>query len=142
MFLLALLLSLSFQPGQSIIVCSVTAGGAPVPGAEVVVAGKTYLTDARGEVQLEVSPGPVELTILTSGFASVTTTVTVPAGQQQRHHLLHPSGSGRDVVGGLLRRLWLDPSRRRTSEGEGEPYPVFQELPRGAGGLVYPERRP
>ena len=83
MFLLALLLSLSIQPGQSIIVCSVTAGGAPVPGAEIVVAGKTYVTDARGEVRLEVSSGPVELTILKTGFASVTTTVTVAAGQQQ-----------------------------------------------------------
>ena len=83
MFLLALLFSLSLQLGQSGIVCTVTAGGAPVPGAEIVVAGKTYVTDARGEVRIEVSPGPVELTVVKAGFAPVTTTITVAAGQQQ-----------------------------------------------------------
>jgi iron complex outermembrane receptor protein len=83
MFLLMLLVSLSLQPGQSAIVCSVMAGGAPVPGAEVVVAGTTYVTDARGEVRIDVSPGPVEITVVKPGFAPVTTTVTVAAGQQQ-----------------------------------------------------------
>jgi outer membrane receptor for ferrienterochelin and colicins len=83
-FLLALLLSLSsLQSAQSAIVCSVTAGGAPVPGAEIVVAGKTYLTDARGLVRIEVSPGATDLTIVKAGFAPLTTTVTVAAGQQQ-----------------------------------------------------------
>ena len=54
-----------------------------MPGAEIVVAGKTYVTDARGEVRIEVSPGPVELTVVKAGFAPVTTTITVAAGQQQ-----------------------------------------------------------
>ena len=83
MFLLGLLLSFSLQGGQSTIVCSVNASGVPVPGAEIVVAGKTYLTDARGQVRIDVGPGPIELTILKAGFAPVTTTMTVAAGQQQ-----------------------------------------------------------
>jgi hypothetical protein len=45
---LALLLLLPLQAGQSAITCTVTAGGAPVAAAEIVVAGKTYVTDARG----------------------------------------------------------------------------------------------
>ena len=83
MFLLGLLLSLALQGGQSTIVCSVTAEGAPVPGAEVVVAGKTYQTDARGGVRIEVSSGLVELTVVKAGFAPVTTTITLAVGQQQ-----------------------------------------------------------
>ncbi len=83
MFLLGLLLSFSLQGGQSTIVCSVNASGVPVPGAEIVVAGKTYLTDTRGQVRIDVGPGPIELTILKAGFAPVTTTMTVAAGQQQ-----------------------------------------------------------
>ena len=66
MFLLGLLLSFSLQGGQSTIVCSVTASGVPVPGAEIVVAGKTYLTDARGQVRIDVGPGPIELTVAQS----------------------------------------------------------------------------
>jgi len=82
-YLLALLVSLSFQSGQSSIACTVTAGGAPVAGAEIRVGGRTYMTDARGEVRIDVTPGPVDLTIVKEGFAPVTTTVTVAAGQQQ-----------------------------------------------------------
>jgi iron complex outermembrane receptor protein len=82
-FVLALLFSLSLQGGQSAIVCTVIAGGAPVAGAEIVVAGKTYVTDARGDVRIEVNPGAVELTAVKAGFAPVTTTVTVVEGQQQ-----------------------------------------------------------
>ena len=82
-YLLALLFSLSFQSGQSSIACTVTAGGAPVAGAEIRVSGRTYMTDARGEVRIDVTPGPVDLTIVKEGFAPVTTTVTVAAGQQQ-----------------------------------------------------------
>ena len=83
MLLLALLLSLSVQRDQSAVLCSVTAGGAPVPGAEIVVAGKTYVTDTKGEVRIEVNPGPVELTVVKAGFAPLTTTITLVAGQQQ-----------------------------------------------------------
>ena len=83
MSFLALLLLFSLQGGQSAIVCTVTAGGAPVAGAEIVVAGKTYVTDPRGDVRIAVDPGSVELTVVKEGFVPVTATVTVEAGQQQ-----------------------------------------------------------
>ena len=63
--MLTLLLSLSIQSGQagrSVIVCTVTAGGAPIAVAEIVVAGKTHATDRRGEARIDVIPGSVELT--------------------------------------------------------------------------------
>jgi iron complex outermembrane receptor protein len=82
-FLLALLLSVSLQLGPAAIVCTVTAGGAPAAGADIVVAGKTYMTDARGQVRIEVNPGVLELTILKAGFTPLTTTITVAAGRQQ-----------------------------------------------------------
>ena len=83
MFLVALLLSMSLQGDQSALACTVTAAGAPVPGAEIVVAGKTYVTDARGEIRIDVRPGPVELSVVKTGFAPVTTTIAVGAGQLQ-----------------------------------------------------------
>jgi outer membrane receptor for ferrienterochelin and colicins len=81
-----LLLSLSLQDGQagqSAIVCTVTARGAPVAGAEIVVAGKTHVTDRRGEMRIDVTPGSIEITVVKEGFAPVTTTITVGRGQQQ-----------------------------------------------------------
>ena len=83
MSVLLLLFLFSLQGGQSGIVCTVTAGGAPVAGAEIVVAGKTYVTDPRGEARIVVDPGSVELTVVKEGFAPVTATVTVEAAQQQ-----------------------------------------------------------
>ena len=83
MFLLALLLLSSLPPGQSAIVCSVKAGGAPVAGAEIVIAGMTYVTGAGGDVRIEVSPGPVEITVIKPGFAPVKTTIIVAAGRPQ-----------------------------------------------------------
>ncbi len=80
---LLLLFLFSLQSVPSTIVCTVTAGGTPVAGAEIVVAGKTYVTDSRGEVRIDVDPGSVELTVVKDGFAAVTATVTVAAGQQQ-----------------------------------------------------------
>ncbi len=80
---LLILFLFSLQGGQSAIVCTVTAGGAPVAGAEIVVAGKTYMTDPRGGVRIAVDPGSVELTVVKEGFVPVTATVTVEAGQQQ-----------------------------------------------------------
>jgi outer membrane receptor for ferrienterochelin and colicins len=85
-FVLALLLSLSLQggpPRPSAIACTVTAAGAPVAGAEIVVAGKTYVTDRRGEAHIDVTPGSIELTVVREGFAPVTTSITVAGGQEQ-----------------------------------------------------------
>ncbi len=83
MFVLALMFSLSLQTVRSAIVCTVTAAGAPVPGAEIVVAGKTYTTDASGRARIDVAAGAVEFTVVKAGFAPVTTTVMVGPGQQQ-----------------------------------------------------------
>ena len=86
MFVLALLFSLAIQTdqaGQSAITCTVTAGGRPIAGAEIVVAGKTHVTDRRGEARIDVNPGSIELTVVKEGFAPVTTTITVATGQQQ-----------------------------------------------------------
>jgi hypothetical protein len=66
-FVLALLFSLTLQSGPSrpsAIACTVTAAGAPVAGAEIVVAGKTYVTDRRGEARIDVTPGSIELTVV------------------------------------------------------------------------------
>ena len=85
-FVLALLFSLSIQSrqdGQSAIACTVTADGAPVAGAEIVVTGRSHLTDRRGEVRIDVNPGAIEITVVKNGFAPVTTTITVAPGQQQ-----------------------------------------------------------
>ena len=65
-FVLALLIALSIQTGQaaqSAIACTVTAGGLPVAGAEIVVAGNTHVTDRRGEVRIDVIPGSIEITV-------------------------------------------------------------------------------
>jgi hypothetical protein len=72
----ALLLSLfltSGQTSQSSINCTVTAGGAPVAAAEIVVAGRTHPTDRRGEARIEVVPGAIELTVTKEGFVPART---------------------------------------------------------------------
>ena len=86
MFVLAVLFALSVQSGQSAqsaMICTITASGAPVAGAEIVVAGTTYVTDRRGEVRIAVAPGAIALTVVKEGFAPVTTTVVVASGQRQ-----------------------------------------------------------
>jgi outer membrane receptor for ferrienterochelin and colicins len=82
-FLPGLLFSFLLQGGQTVLVCSVTAGGAPVVAAEVVIAGQTYVTDVRGEVRIDVDSGSVELTVVKEGFVPVTATMVMIAGQQQ-----------------------------------------------------------
>jgi iron complex outermembrane receptor protein len=85
-FVQALLFSLFVQTtraGQSAIVCTVTAAGVPIAGAEIVVARRTHVTDRGGTVRIDVSPGSVELTVVKPGFAPLTTTVNVGAGQEQ-----------------------------------------------------------
>ena len=81
--LLVFLLVQNGPVGQSAIECTVTAGGAPVAGAQITVAGQAHVTDGRGGVRIEVTPGSVELSVVKDGFAPVTTTVTVAGGQQQ-----------------------------------------------------------
>lgn len=61
----------------------VRSGSAPVASADVVVNGTTLKTDAEGIASTAVTPGAVDITIVKEGFAPVTTTVTVAAGQTQ-----------------------------------------------------------
>jgi len=55
----------------------------PVAGAEVVVNGTTFTTGADGVVAAPVTAGQVEMTVLKEGFAPLTASVTVAAGQTQ-----------------------------------------------------------
>ena len=79
----ALLLWSSLQRAQSFLLCTVTAGGAPVAGAEIVVAGKTYVTDRTGAARIAVVPGSIDLTVVKEGFAPLSSSVTVAPGQEQ-----------------------------------------------------------
>jgi hypothetical protein len=42
----------------------------PVMGAEVVVNGTTYKTDAQGVTTMTLPPGPVAIVVVKEGFAS------------------------------------------------------------------------
>lgn len=81
MFFLLLLASLQVSP--SALACRVTAGDVPVAGAEIVVNGQTYVTDPNGEVRIPVAPGSIDLTVVKEGFAPITTSIAVAAGQVQ-----------------------------------------------------------
>jgi hypothetical protein len=45
--------------------------------------GVTYLSDRNGEVRIPVAPGPVAVTVVKEGYAAITTSITVEAGQVQ-----------------------------------------------------------
>jgi iron complex outermembrane receptor protein len=61
----------------------VRASEKPVENAEVVVAGTTHRTDAAGATTITTVPGPVEITVLKSGFAPTTASVQVAGGAIQ-----------------------------------------------------------
>ncbi len=62
----------------------VHADGVPVADAEVVVNGVTFRTGADGIVMAPVPAGAVAITVVNEGFAPVTSSVTVAAGQTQQ----------------------------------------------------------
>jgi len=62
----------------------VRADDAPVADAEVIVSGVTFRTGVDGVIVAPVQAGAVEITIVREGFAPVTSTVTVAAGQTQQ----------------------------------------------------------
>ncbi|MBI3050111.1 MAG: TonB-dependent receptor [Acidobacteria bacterium] len=62
----------------------VRADEAPIADADLVVNGVTYRTGADGVVLAPVQPGAVEITVVKEGFAPLTSSVTVAAGQTQR----------------------------------------------------------
>jgi hypothetical protein len=76
---LAILL-LSVLQQTPTITCKVRAHDAPLPDAEVVVAGHTYETAASGEVRVFVEPGTVVMTVTKEGFVPVTTTSSTWSG--------------------------------------------------------------
>jgi iron complex outermembrane receptor protein len=53
----------------------------PLQGAEVVVGGRSQITDEAGVARVIVTPGTVEVVVVKAGFLSATTRVTVSAGQ-------------------------------------------------------------
>jgi len=67
----------------AVIEITVTADTRPVPEAKVIVSGRTAQTDVNGRLMLEVTPGPIEITVVKEGFNPVTVTATAVAGQPQ-----------------------------------------------------------
>jgi outer membrane receptor for ferrienterochelin and colicins len=61
----------------------VRASEKPVEDAEVVVAGITYRTDAAGTTTIITVAGPIEITVLKSGFAPTTARMQVSGGATQ-----------------------------------------------------------
>lgn len=57
--------------------------GQPVAAAAVVVNGTAHETDVAGVLTATVPAGAVEIVVVKQGFASVTSSLTVAAGQQQ-----------------------------------------------------------
>ncbi|MGH6691615.1 MAG: PEGA domain-containing protein, partial [Gammaproteobacteria bacterium] len=87
LFLVFLLLCSAAPAGAAqvsgVVRVEVRAGGAPVADAEVVVNGVAFRTGADGLVDAPVSAGAVDITVVRDGFAPITTSVTVAAGQTQ-----------------------------------------------------------
>src|SRR5688572_14604185 len=75
--------SLVAQSQTGTIRVQVRAAEQPVEGAEVVVVGTTYRTDATGTTIVTAVPGTVELTVVKTGFAPATASVQVAAGGVQ-----------------------------------------------------------
>jgi outer membrane receptor for ferrienterochelin and colicins len=61
----------------------VRSGSKSVPRAQVVVSGMTTETDADGHVTLNVTPGPVEITVIKEGFNPVTVAATAVLNRPQ-----------------------------------------------------------
>lgn len=69
---------------SAVILIEVRAAGAPVPGAEVVVAGVTYRTDDSGRLTIPAAAGPVEITVLKEGFVPANASVVLAADAKQQ----------------------------------------------------------
>jgi iron complex outermembrane receptor protein len=61
----------------------VRSGERPVAGAQVVVNGTSYTTDAEGAVTAFAGPGAVEIVVVKEGFAPASASVVVAANQEQ-----------------------------------------------------------
>ena len=61
----------------------VRSDGAPVAGAEVVIAGKTFTTAANGVATATVTAGRIEITVVKPGYLPATAAVTISPEQTQ-----------------------------------------------------------
>src|SRR6516225_7261942 len=55
----------------------------PVPGADVVINGRTQRTDAQGITIFTVPPGPTDVVVAKTGFAPASASIDLAANQQQ-----------------------------------------------------------
>src|SRR5688572_20345517 len=69
---------------EGTLVFEVHTGKEPVSQAEVRVGNRTVMTDARGEAQLELPPGDVDVTLQRSGFVTQTSKATIVANTTTR----------------------------------------------------------
>jgi outer membrane receptor for ferrienterochelin and colicins len=89
--LLVLVFAIPLLSGQTVtsqsqtatLVIDVRSGGQPIAGAEVIVTGMTYRTDKNGNVSISVPAGLAQITVVKEGFAPLTSSVTLAAGQRQ-----------------------------------------------------------
>jgi outer membrane receptor for ferrienterochelin and colicins len=82
MSVLAVLLLSVLSPSCTI-VCRVRAHDAPVPDAEVAVAGQTARTAANGEARMIVEPGTLLIRVAKEGFLPAAATATIAGGEEQ-----------------------------------------------------------
>ena len=68
---------------QATVRVHVRSGAEPVADADVIVNGTTHKTAADGRVAVPIAPGEVSVTVVREGFAPLSSTVTVAAGQTQ-----------------------------------------------------------
>jgi iron complex outermembrane receptor protein len=68
------------QVQPTVVRVTVKAAGQPVPEAEVIVAGKTFRTEADGVVTIPLDPGKTEITAAKEGFAPSTISLEITAG--------------------------------------------------------------
>ena len=80
-----LVLSAQIAAGQSLATLhiEVRSEAGPVRDADVVIAGKTYETNAQGAVMVAVSPGHVDITVVKAGFVATSASVDLQPAQQQ-----------------------------------------------------------
>jgi outer membrane receptor for ferrienterochelin and colicins len=71
------------QNPSGTLVVNVRATEKPVSGAQVIVNGQTYATDAHGQVRLIQLAGTIEVTALAHGFLPTTATASVVAGEER-----------------------------------------------------------
>jgi outer membrane receptor for ferrienterochelin and colicins len=81
--LLALNVGMMSAQTSAVLRLEVRSDDGPVRDADVVVAGKTYKTDAQGGVVITISTGLVDVLVAKTGFAPASAFVEVRSGQEQ-----------------------------------------------------------